>query len=104
MIRKLYRLPDKHIVVLRSVLDDALVPRMSTDGVENKWAWAQVARLDDNQCRLTLLVQVKLDHNGNWTAVACARDVVNQMNRRLATVDDSETYDFPLFLRWISGA
>ncbi|CAK4282244.1 unnamed protein product [Aphanomyces euteiches] len=39
VIRKQYHEQDKDILIARAVLDDALVPQMTTDGVENKWIW-----------------------------------------------------------------
>ncbi|CAK4095573.1 unnamed protein product [Aphanomyces euteiches] len=97
LIRKLYSLPDKDVVVIRAVLDDALVPQMANDGVEDKWAWAQVTRVDEDLCRLSLLVQVKLTHNSNdRSTLKCARDLMDQMNRSLSSNEDIESYDSPL--------
>ncbi|KAH9118659.1 hypothetical protein LEN26_011991 [Aphanomyces euteiches] len=67
-----------------TVLDDALVPQMSTDGVENKSVWNQVAPLDDSSCRITLLIQIGLNEILNDpTAVQCAVDMANRINRIL---------------------
>ncbi|KAH9067061.1 hypothetical protein Ae201684P_021233 [Aphanomyces euteiches] len=37
IIRKVFRHEDREIIVVRTVLDDALVPRQAADRVENKW-------------------------------------------------------------------
>ncbi|KAH9142556.1 hypothetical protein AeRB84_013381 [Aphanomyces euteiches] len=84
LIRKVYREPDRTIFISRTVLDDALVPQMSTDGVENKSVWNQVAPLDDSSCRITLLIQIGLNEILNDpTAVQCAVDMANRINRIL---------------------
>ncbi|KAG9407508.1 hypothetical protein AC1031_002223 [Aphanomyces cochlioides] len=82
LIRKLYREPDRYIFIVRTVLDDALVPQMSADGVENKSVWGQVAPLDETSCRISLLIQIGLNEIlKDPPAVRCAVEMANGMNR-----------------------
>ncbi|KAH9126753.1 hypothetical protein AeMF1_002831 [Aphanomyces euteiches] len=82
LIRKLYREPGRNIFIVRTVLDDALVPQMSVGGVENKSAWGQVLPLDDTSCRITLLIEIGLNEILNDpAAVRCAVEMANRMKR-----------------------
>ncbi|RHY92333.1 hypothetical protein DYB31_005790 [Aphanomyces astaci] len=59
-IRKYYIEQDRHVILSRTVLEDAAVPHMSKGAVENRTMWLQVTPLpdDSNQCRFTLLQQL----------------------------------------------
>ncbi|ETV78527.1 hypothetical protein H257_08040 [Aphanomyces astaci] len=63
-IRKLFKDDDgRDVIVWRTVLDDALVPHMSRDAVDDTWGWLVVAPhpQDQTKCRMTCLVQIPLD-------------------------------------------
>ncbi|RHX97630.1 hypothetical protein DYB25_007054 [Aphanomyces astaci] len=63
-IRKLFKDDDgRDVIVWRTVLDDALVPHMSSDAVDDTWGWLVVAPhpQDQAKCRMTCLVQIPLD-------------------------------------------
>ncbi|KAF0709401.1 Aste57867_5938 [Aphanomyces stellatus] len=53
---KYYVEPEREVFVWRSVLEDALVPRMTQGKVQDEWGWLVIAPIDDVTCRLTLLV------------------------------------------------
>ncbi|KAF0684272.1 Aste57867_23736 [Aphanomyces stellatus] len=56
---KYYVEPEREVFVWRSVLEDALVPRMTQGKVQDEWGWLVVAPEDDDMsCRLTLLVHL----------------------------------------------
>ncbi|CAK4697833.1 unnamed protein product [Aphanomyces euteiches] len=60
IIRTVFRHEDREIIVVRTILDDALVPRQAADRVENKWAWIQIVAEGLEKCRVTFLVQADL--------------------------------------------
>ncbi|CAK4635494.1 unnamed protein product [Aphanomyces euteiches] len=97
LIRKLYREPDRDVLVVRTVLDDSLVPQMSVDFVENKWAWGQVTTLDENSCNVTLLIQIGLNEiSSDPSAVQCAINTTNRMNKTFPSSLTVKEGDFPI--------
>ncbi|CAK5044117.1 unnamed protein product [Aphanomyces euteiches] len=59
MIYKYYVECNREVIVWRSVLEDALVPRMAQGTVTNKWGWLVVEpTADAESCRVTFLLQV----------------------------------------------
>ncbi|CAK4685878.1 unnamed protein product [Aphanomyces euteiches] len=59
MIYKYYVECNREVIVWRSVLEDALVPRMAQGTVTNKWGWLIVEpTADAESCRVTFLLQV----------------------------------------------
>ncbi|RHY21092.1 hypothetical protein DYB32_009896, partial [Aphanomyces invadans] len=60
VIHKQYIEPDRHVIVWRAVLEDALMPTMATGNVQNEWGWIVISPVPEDlaQCRLTLLGQV----------------------------------------------
>ncbi|KAH9182131.1 hypothetical protein AeNC1_015894 [Aphanomyces euteiches] len=98
LIRKLYREPDRDVLVVSvEVLDDALVPRMSVDVVEDKWAWGQVTTQDENSCNITLLIQIGLNEiTSDPSAVQCAIDLANRMNMTFPSSLTVKENEFPI--------
>ncbi|RHZ25355.1 hypothetical protein DYB37_008954 [Aphanomyces astaci] len=64
VIRKQFLHPTRHVIVSRSVLEDARDPLMSTRAVEDKWSWLELAACPDDatSCRLTYVVQLDMGH------------------------------------------
>ncbi|KAF0684281.1 Aste57867_23745 [Aphanomyces stellatus] len=60
-IHKLYVEDDRHVIVWRAVLEDALMPSMMTGNVGNEWGWIAIAPHPDDatQCQLSILGQVQ---------------------------------------------
>ncbi|CAK4679845.1 unnamed protein product [Aphanomyces euteiches] len=86
LIRKLYREPDRDVLVVRSVLDDALVPRMG-----------QVTTQDENSCNITLLIQIGLNEiTSDPSAVQCAIDLANRMNMTFPSSLTVKENEFPI--------
>ncbi|CAK4609504.1 unnamed protein product [Aphanomyces euteiches] len=57
---KYYVEVNREVIVWRSVLEDALMPRMRDDVVQNKWGWLVLAPTDSPETsRLTFLHQVE---------------------------------------------
>ncbi|KAH9099002.1 hypothetical protein LEN26_016441 [Aphanomyces euteiches] len=87
----------RDVLVVRTVLDDALVPQMSVDFVENKWAWGQVTTLDENSCNVTLLVRIGLNEiSSDPSAVQCAINTTNRMNKTFPSSLTVKEGDFPI--------
>ncbi|CAK4684027.1 unnamed protein product [Aphanomyces euteiches] len=64
-IRKFFREKDEHVIVLRSVLEDALTPTMACGIVKNESVWLTVEPLDNASCRLKYLVKLVFDAADN---------------------------------------
>ncbi|KAF0694511.1 Aste57867_14627 [Aphanomyces stellatus] len=61
-VRKLYMEEDAaHVIVWRSVLEDALVPHMSKGAVEDESGWVVVTPIDDESCWQSFVVHVRID-------------------------------------------
>ncbi|KAG9412812.1 hypothetical protein AC1031_015711 [Aphanomyces cochlioides] len=61
---KYYVEVNREVIVWRSVLEDALMPRMRDDVVQNKWGWIVVLPTDDPESsRLSFLHQVEPEMN-----------------------------------------
>ncbi|KAH9144537.1 hypothetical protein AeRB84_011533, partial [Aphanomyces euteiches] len=61
---KYYVEVNREVIVWRSVLEDALMPRMRDDVVQNKWGWIVVSPTDDPETsRLSFLHQVEPELN-----------------------------------------
>ncbi|KAF0688798.1 Aste57867_19619 [Aphanomyces stellatus] len=54
MIRKYYPDATQHVVVWRTVLEDALVPHMTRGAVDNKWGWLVAAPLPEDASNSTI--------------------------------------------------
>ncbi|RLO06456.1 hypothetical protein DYB28_002138 [Aphanomyces astaci] len=74
VIHKHYIEPDRHVIVWRAVLEDALRPAMATGNVQNEWGWIVIAPVpeDPTQCRLALLGQVPHDVGSPVKVCPCA--------------------------------
>ncbi|KAG9407510.1 hypothetical protein AC1031_002225 [Aphanomyces cochlioides] len=83
IIRKVFRHEDREIIVVRTVLDDALVPRQAADRVENKWAWIQIVAEGHEKCRVTFLVQADLGSDSTQL------DSAEELNARHKSSGDS---------------
>ncbi|RHY25517.1 hypothetical protein DYB32_008263 [Aphanomyces invadans] len=51
----------EHVILWRSVLDDALVPEMADGTVEDECGWIVITPVDTKSCRLTLLLHAVFD-------------------------------------------
>ncbi|KAF0684263.1 Aste57867_23727 [Aphanomyces stellatus] len=90
LIRKRYLQANRVIFVARSVLEDARIPHVATNALENKSSWLQVARLpeDDKQCRLTLLVEADLGRMDSYTT--SGGEDLSDILGQLAIADDAK--------------
>ncbi|KAF0684280.1 Aste57867_23744 [Aphanomyces stellatus] len=61
MLNKQYAETDRHVVVWRTVREDARMPHMADGRVNDEAGWCTVQRLGENQCRVTIVVQVFID-------------------------------------------
>ncbi|CAK4128252.1 unnamed protein product [Aphanomyces euteiches] len=69
MVYKYYVEANREVIVWRSVLEDALIPRMRDGVVQNKWGWLVLAPTDNpSTCRVSFLHQVSpFDRNTKIT-------------------------------------
>ncbi|KAH9105217.1 hypothetical protein AeMF1_018893 [Aphanomyces euteiches] len=61
-IRKRYIEHDRHVIIQRTVQEDALMPHMNRGAVENKSVWMEFTPLPDDptKCRLTMVLYLEL--------------------------------------------
>ncbi|KAF0684267.1 Aste57867_23731 [Aphanomyces stellatus] len=66
IVRKRFVEPDRHVIIARTVLEDALVPHMSKGAVESKAGWTEVARVPTDPhgdvCVMRYCMQLDVDH------------------------------------------
>ncbi|KAG9407479.1 hypothetical protein AC1031_002196 [Aphanomyces cochlioides] len=60
MIRKYYVEPERHVIVSRTVVEDAAVPHMTFGAVEDRCVWLTASAVEGNpsKCRLTIVQHV----------------------------------------------
>ncbi|CAK5031274.1 unnamed protein product [Aphanomyces euteiches] len=62
-VRKLYKFDHEHVIVVRSVLEDALAPELPNGYVEVQSSWMSIVPLGDNECQLSLLRKLSFESN-----------------------------------------
>ncbi|KAH9127899.1 hypothetical protein LEN26_001750 [Aphanomyces euteiches] len=62
-VRKLYKFDHEHVIVVRSVLEDALATELPNGYVEVQSSWMSIVPLGDNECQLSLLRKLSFESN-----------------------------------------
>ncbi|KAF0694507.1 Aste57867_14623 [Aphanomyces stellatus] len=79
-VRKLYTDDGAaHVMVWRSVLEDALVPHMSKGAVDDECGWVVVTPIDDESCWESFVVHIRIDPS-TFPSPPSARHLVNTTN------------------------
>ncbi|KAH9067082.1 hypothetical protein Ae201684P_021252 [Aphanomyces euteiches] len=60
-IQKYFRSDTEHSIVIRSVLEDELVPDMAGGAVENESIWLTIEPIGSTSCRMTFLMHFEFD-------------------------------------------
>ncbi|CAK5225167.1 unnamed protein product [Aphanomyces euteiches] len=100
-IRKYYVKDHEHLIVLRSVLEDALTPEMIHGVVVNESAWHSVVPLEGGKCRLSFLLHFVLDttvgsQRPNHEAIDAVAAAMRKVHGQDSLVETVPGYDPPI--------